>query len=512
LDGRPLLNGQRLEPEAIPPLPGGEETYEIEVPLVLTDPDGEPVDTTNGGLYPEGTLILHTSREPMLYKLRPRHIILCLSEFRGVVGLYPVQDLAGRVADHVYGELRLESLQDYETNFRSQPHDAPLTEAVKVWLRQQVIQYAMRFRHEQEDRNTNEARNELQEFNTNVNRLLERFLEETEAEEGADGDGGGRTGGTQPRGSLPTGEVVRIVTSLGTDLRLCGENITLSVVLQFFDMTGQRVRAIPIHWESTDTAVAYAHLGSIITGQPGNCEIRAIAENGVRSEPIRLQVLHVESIELEPEDTPLTVGSRHQLRCNAMVKGNRYVDVLFDWHSNNEEVVKVGGNTGVVTAISGPGNAVVWASAYSVESNRVIVRTEGEGAGEQRSRYPQVLLSEIDHDPDTGQPKNTPPDAGTTVQDVADRRRNIFWINMRSPIAEQFLLGQGNLTYRSPEFKAYLAERYSEVIFLNALNRGDRWDAGEVQELLTDKPTRFRQAIARSFDRWLRGEWTLSWS
>jgi hypothetical protein len=152
--------------------------------------------------------------------------------------------------------------------------------------------------------------------------------------------------------------------------------------------------------------------------------------------------------------------------------------------------------------------AEVWATAYEVQSNSVEVQTTGEGHDETGPRYPKVLLSEIDEDPDTLQPKRIDPDAGTVVQDVADRRRNIYWVNMRSPLADKFYRGEGVLSYQSPEFRVYLAERYAEVVFRDPLRKGDTWEPGDVEELLRDRPTRLRQELASHFQEWLSGEWS----
>lgn len=507
IDGNLALDGRPLTLQPIPPLPGGEGPYEIPVPTRLVDPEGGEVDTTSAGRYPAGRLALYTSRDTMLYTLKHRHIIQCESTTKGIYALYPVQDLAGRQADHIYGVLHLDAMQDYETNFRTRPHDAPLTRAVESWIGPKIIEYANRFREQEEDRHADQEMNELREFNEDMNRFLQSFLEEMEAE-GGGGEGGTETLTGTGRGALPAGEVVSIEHSLGDGVSLCGENVVIYVRLSFFDSEGKRVRPVPVHWESSDETVAYVRLGSIITGSPGECQIWAIAENGVRSSPVHIKVLNVRSIEITPNTDVLPVGSRRHLEYRATCGDAAYTDVMLDWHSSDEEFVKVGTNTGVITATAGPGVAEVWASSHGIESNRIQINTSGEGAGGPKPRYPRVLLSEIDDDPDNGRPKRIDPEAGTVVQDVADRRRHIYWVNMRSPLAEPFYREREGLGYRSPEFMMYFAERYAEVLFRNSLGGSDnQWEPSDIEELLRDRPTLYRQALARHLPEFLRGEW-----
>lgn len=506
IDGKIALNGKPLTLHQIPPMPGGEESYEVVVPSHLDDPDGGDVDTTLGNKYPSGKLVLHTSKEPMMYTLRHRHFIQCESETKGLIGLFPVEDLAGRAADHIYGTLFLESLQEFETNFRTKPNDAPLTRAIEDWLRKQIGDYAKRFQEQEEVRHTDKEMNELRQFNEDMNLFLQNFLDETEADEGGNG-GGTQTRGGTGRSALPEGQVVRIEHNLGDGMNICGQNVSLNVRLSFYDMDGKRVRPVPVHWESTENKVAVAQLGSIVTGCSGECQVRAVADNGVRSSQVYLKVIDIQSIEISPDIGTLPVGARKHLEYKVTSDNTQYSDAKLDWHSDNEEMVKVGSNTGVITITAGPGCANIWATSKGVESNHVQINTSGEGSGGSGTHYPKVLLSEIDDDPDTQSKKRIPPEAGTVVQDVADRRRNIYWVNMRSPMAEPFLKQQGELNHHSPEFMMYFAERYAEVIFRNELSRGDQWEPGDIVDLMRDRPTRLRQALAKNLQEYLQGDW-----
>ena len=506
VDGQQIASGHPLRLERIDPLPGGEEPFEVPVPEVLSDPEGEDVDTTVDGTHPPGTLVLHTSLYPMRYTLKHRHVIRCESTSKGVVGLYDVVDLAS-TADHIYGEIHLDAVGVYESNFRAEPHDAPLTRAVKAWLRQQVATYARRFQEEARERYTDQARKDLQELNGDMVLFLHQFIDEMDGPGAGGGPGSGTLSG-HGRGALPEGEVARIEHNMGDGVHLCGENVTLYTRLEFFDSDRARVRPVAVHWSSSDVTVAYAQLNSVITGQAGRCEIRAIAENGVRSSPINLEVMHVEEIEIVPEnDSPLSVGQRRSLPYSVASGGSRHSGVKLNWRSSSEDYVKVGSNVGSITATAAPGSARVSAFALGVESNEVEILTASGGEGGDEPQYPDVRLSEIEEDPDTGEPKHIEPMAGTVVQDIADRRRNIYWVNMRSPIAEQFFRPDSGLNYQSPEFRVYLAERYAEIVFRVPLRKGDQWEPGDVEELLRDRPTQFRRALAKNFSAWLQGEW-----
>ncbi len=510
VDGIAANEGQLISAEDIPSLPGGEEPHIVDVPLDIEDPDGGSVNTTLDGQYSSGQLILQTSREPMQYVLRYRHTIICNSSRKGLVGVFAVEDLVGRYGEHIYGELRLDALEEYETNFRSKPNESPLTRAVEHWLKNQIVNYAKLFQQQEDERHNQKERNELQRLNEEMNQFLHHFLDESQTESGGENSGGIIQGNIveQGRASLPMGILVAIEHNLSDQQNVCGENIVLYVRLRFLDNNGKRIRPVPVHWESSNSSVAFAQLGSIVTGSPGTCQVYAVAENGVRSAPIDIKVIHVDSITIQsPDDNSLPLGSRKTIGVWVTSGDHTYQNVKLEWHSSDEENVKVGTNAGIVTSTSGPGTSEIWAESLNIQSNRILINTLGQCSDTKFPRYPEVLLSEINEDPDTGSLRRIDPEAGTVVQDIADRQRNIYWVNMRSPIAHRFFESADGLSYLSQEFRVYLAERYAEVVFLNKMKQSDQLEPADVIELMRDQPTKLRQSLANNFEAWLSGEW-----
>jgi hypothetical protein len=105
--------------------------------------------------------------------------------------------------------------------------------------------------------------------------------------------------------------------------------------------------------------------------------------------------------------------------------------------------------------------------------------TGGEGAGDKggagderkrSQRFPLVLISGVDPDPDTGATIVLDPAQDVVYQRYVDVQRNVWWINAQRPLAQRIRQEYGP---DSPRWRDYLFQRYVDIIVTYALH--ERW-------------------------------------
>ena len=88
----------------------------------------------------------------------------------------------------------------------------------------------------------------------------------------------------------------------------------------------------------------------------------------------------------------------------------------------------------------------------------------GGGSGEEKkriARFPLVLVSGFEPDPDTGSTITLDPAQSVIYQRKPDVERNIWWINAQRPLAAKIIHEYG---VRSPRWRDYHFQRYADVI------------------------------------------------
>lgn len=98
---------------------------------------------------------------------------------------------------------------------------------------------------------------------------------------------------------------------------------------------------------------------------------------------------------------------------------------------------------------------------------------EGGGHGDKRkrvSRFPLVLVSGYDSDPDSGHTIRLDPAQDVIYQRPVDVKRNVWWINAQRPLAERIITEHG---ITSARWRDYLFQRYADIIVTYALH--ERW-------------------------------------
>jgi hypothetical protein len=113
-----------------------------------------------------------------------------------------------------------------------------------------------------------------------------------------------------------------------------------------------------------------------------------------------------------------------------------------------------------------PGTTEVSAGDDQVLSEQLarvtVIEAEAGSGGE--SGYPKILLSEIDDDPLGEEPPVFSPADPPVHQRPQDVDRNIWWINMASPLARRYIDSARGSGAKSQEWRSYLIERYIEVM------------------------------------------------
>ena len=244
--------------------------------------------------------------------------------------------------------------------------------------------------------------------------------------------------------------------------------VTFRPTLKFLSETGSRIRPVPYEWDSSDWAVATVdvELNMITTHMPGTSTISAICkDSGLRSNCVDLEVLNIRDITLSPKRIEIAAGSRQPIAAKVKTKDGRILEgVYLIWTENNSEVASIG-SSGMVFGLT-LGTTTVTAGddqAMAADPTQINVLKADEKSKDGGTGFPRILLSEIDDDPLGEAPpvfSQMEPPVHQRPQDVD---RNIWWVNMASPLARQYFdAAKGGA--KSREWRVYHLERYIEIL------------------------------------------------
>lgn len=467
VNGRLHNGGRPLTLPIIAPLEGAEQPREVAIPEILRDPVSETdVSTTDNGQYPAGRLVLRTSNTDMRWgPRRYRHNIQSKAQ-SGFIGIFEMTDLIQtHYGYRIYGECELEALEAYKTNDRVRLADSPLTRALKEWIKQQVERYAQEFETRDRRRYSQDEANALSAMNHALDEWKNQFLE---------GLLSGLTGGTgigppPPPPPLPIGIPASLVLDL-THQRV-GMGVSFRPILRFLDASGQRIRPVPYRWVSTDTNVAMVDEDLLVinTFSFGTTTLYAeTLDGGLRSNEATLEIVHVHDILIQPEEVEVRVGGRQQLNAICQIAdGTTSRDVYLVWTEDNPSILRVSA-AGMVFGHE-PGQTTVTAGDDHCLSRHpatitVVPPTDGSGGERPGRGFPQIRVSEIDGDPETGEKVVFSRDEPPVWQRAVDVERNIWWINSASPLARMYLDQSRGYGYESREWRIYHLERIIEVM------------------------------------------------
>lgn len=465
VNGKPARDASPLTLPEIDPLPGAEAPRHIPVPLELPDPDndGEMVAT---GATPASELVLRTSEKKMTHGLRSRHTIQGTTESGRTTGFWDVRELSrAAYASNIYGALSLNALDGYKQNDRRRHTNSPLVRAVEDWLSKQIDAYSGEFVKIDRLQASEEEKDELRRMNDLLDSWKNRFLMSEFGEAGVGGRGGDGPISPPPP-PMPRGTPSRLDLSF-THGR-AGQGVALKPKLEFFDDEGMRIRPVPFVWESSDWAVASfdENLNVLQTHSPGTTAIRAVCkDSGLASNTVAFEVVDIERINLTPTELVVGLGRRAMIEARVHTRDGRMLDgVYLIWTEGNGEIVSVGSGGSVFGLALGNTTVAAGDDQADADQQVVVEVVEVEEQKDGGGGFPRVLLSEIDQDPDSGEVLVLSSSEPPVHQRPIDFDRNIWWINMASPLARRHLDTARGGGAKSAEWRAYLVERYIEAM------------------------------------------------
>lgn len=464
-NGRVQNHGQPLSLPQIAPIDGGEAPHEVLIPLVLLDPvSNERVSTTDGGRFPQGRLVLSTSRSSMRWR-KVRHNIT-FAALSGYIGYIPVTELEVQspYRNHIYGSCHLDALETSKQNERARLATSPLTRAIESFISGQVEQYARAFeagdlrRYDQQEKSALMRMNEAldQWKNRCLNVIRDTRWRETRT---AFGGGGAR---------LPSGTIERLEISLHN--RRAGIGVSFQPLLRCYDPDGWQIKKPPVQWTSTNPRVATIDdSGRVRTHAEGRTTLYAQRTDGThKSNRVQLRVVTIDDLQVVPDALEIAPGARYQLDAICRLStGEQISHVTLGWHQLDEAIAKVSPH-GIVYGFAPGETAVVVGDGRSVAKPclvRVLSSSDKRNAEIPGQGYPVVLISgEIDADPVSRSFVNFGADDPPVCQRVEDVERNVWWINSAAPLAQLYLDATRGYGYHSREWRIYHLERYIEII------------------------------------------------
>jgi hypothetical protein len=188
------------------------------------------------------------------------------------------------------------------------------------------------------------------------------------------------------------------------------------------------------------------------------------AADDTESNRVTLEVLKLDQIVLDPEEVEVESGSGKFLEpVVADEEGRVEQGIYLCWDQGDDTIADVG-RTGKVTGRQ-PGTTTVIAHDDNAESMPAasvkVVPSESQDGDSGR---PKILLSEVDEDPFGDGPPAFTPEEPPVYQRPIDVSRNVWWINMASPLASWHLERADGDVRDSAEFRGYLIERYIEAL------------------------------------------------
>lgn len=497
VNGKGENNGQPLSLPKIEPRPGAEAAREIPIPKKVKNPkSNERISTTEDGKFPDGKLVLETSNVNMQRSKNLRHLHTVKFMAQGsFIGYVPVSELGvdSSYRDRIYGTCHLDSLERYKRNNRGRLASSPLVEAIEHYIASRIQVYAKEFEKQDELVHSQKDKKEVSKMNEALNKWKNRFLDTM-----VTGNWGGDNGEiVRPRSEpLPSGTPARIDISL--EHSRIGMGVQMKPRVHFFDADGRKIRYDSFTWVSDDTNVAMVDesLGVVIRSfSYGKTGIYAeISELNLQSRKVTLEVVRITDIEILPPELEVPVGGRQGLRAVCTLStGEKVDDVLLIWDEDDNNIARVS-PTGTVFAFS-PGETNVTAADDNVSAaKRALVRVvpaKHTGDGKSKGdRYPRILVSGYDQDPDTGEQRNFGPDDPPVCQDARDVDRRIWWINSLAPLAKLYLDRDEGYGYNSREWRMYHIERYIDIIIQISLSyRRDEATSFALDEWIVQRGT-----------------------
>ncbi len=511
-NGRVLNEGKPLSLQESAPMDKYKDPRIIIVPSELPDPEsGKAVSTTDEGKLPQGQLTLKTMEKRVIQFHRIDYI-----QRDRIVGSKPVRDFVGQYywTDHIFGSCILPSLtEEYVGNLRGSLIDRPLTRALNSWIGDQIVTWS----HEMEKAALKEGLIEVTEKRKkriiqqmdNLNKLKDSLLDEMAGAIGGEEGKGGGSRKKRPSTALPDLPVVSI--RIASEGEVAGRLVELPLTINFYDGTGQDVRPVPITWNSSVPSVARVNeaRGVIVTEHEGSSEIWCATEMGVVSNRIPIRVVNCVSIELVPNDLEVAIGRRTKIRAFGRLNtGEEMPDIRLFWESGDIDIAIVGQH-GMVTGIT-EGETRITATEGDGTRQSASVKVVPQLGGGKGPHKPTFLMSEVQTAWYETEPRKLSSDIPLIYQNAEDVNNNVWWINLKSPMADYIYNERG---VESEVWLVYLAERFAdglaEVAMTSGPERGS--ESSTISNVLFDIAERKKDFVKRFIEEYYKdGQITIS--
>jgi len=427
-NGIPFNKGRPITLPRITPMKGAEAPVIFEIPTKLVDPvSGRPVSTTGQGELAAGKLILRTSERDMRYGPRKyRHNIWFVAG-ADLIGLVAVRELGveSRYRNRIYGECFLDALEEYKQSDRRRITESPLTRALNNWIREQIEGYCKLFEKRDQRVYSHKERRALSRINAALDGWKNQFIDELM--EGLWTAAHGRTRRRQREASAGRPDVPVEAGPGEAQAGLLPQSSAAFYEQEraFFQETLQQ-------WGQENPDLA-----------------------GFATEPL-------------PESLTLNESSLQGAELDSLSLAEVFAREVIE--SQQEEAASVSEN-GWEQIPGRPWEAGEGPPADKETTKKAAPRKRRA----QSPRYPQILISGIDPDPDTGWLVQFAPEDPPVVQEPRDVERNIWWINSAAPLAKLYLDETEGYGYASTEWRVYHLERVIEIMAKIRLSLEAEW-------------------------------------
>jgi len=445
--------GKHLELEEIPPYPGLEGPYVYEIPAELPGEDGISIPTTQGETKLRGRLVLSTSKDNMHLRhkvLRPRWKLSYRAGHQ-MLGSKSISEVAPATpgSEFIYGQVELETLSAYAMHGRTRPKDGPLTQAVELFVQEKLKELARQINERRRHKQDSEELDEVQKENKLLDIFKNKFMPADGF--GGDGDRGGNGAGPNPPGPsvCPVyGEIPHVIEIGWPEDKIMrvgkGVPIRLLSILKtrVRDEHGLIVPSVKLEWISDNEQIARSDDDGVLHGRHGGtCNIHArIPGTKIRSQAVAVEVWVIDHVLLTPRTLEIPLGKKENIVAEVTNdKGDRATDVLLEWSHDADDPLIVRINPFGTVMGNRTGTTSISAGARGVEDEAVWARVRVDvtvisnpEAPKHGSGFPQLLLTDRDVDPYTGQIRKGSPDQPTLWQEVTDVANNVWWLNLQS--------------------------------------------------------------------------------
>lgn len=504
---RRLLNdGKPLVLQDIIPMGKYTEPRVVSIPAELEDPEsGKIISTVGKGELSRGKLALKTM-DKYIYHF---HRIDYIQNDR-IIGTKPVRNLVGQSywTDHIFGSCTLACLtEEYVGNLRGPLVDRPLTRALDSWIEDQIIIWA----HEMEKAAAKEKAIEITEERKkriirqmeSLNELKDKLLDEMAGTIGSEGGGGGGRKSRRVPTALPDLPVASV--RIASEGEIAGRLVELPLTVIFYDAEGREVRPVVVTWHSSNPSIARVDgpRGIIVTEHEGITEIWCQYRDDIASNRISIRVVNCVEIELVPLVVEVGIGRRTKIKAyGKLASGEEVPEIRLFWQSSDTEIAIVGQH-GLVTGIA-EGEASVTAREGDGTTRSALVKVVPKMGGGKGSSRPRFLMSEIQTAWYETEPKKLTSDHPLVYQDAEDADNNVWWVNLKSPMADYIYTKHGEL---SEVWLVYLAERFADGLAEAALTSGPErgLESSPVNNVLYDVAQRRKEFVKRFIEEYHTG-------